>query len=72
MILTTIAIPVIELKSIKIIERTVIPVIKVATKDSRSKSLQLDISFDSPEHHGLEAVGMVKNIMEVSMQVTKL
>ena len=54
-------------RSIKIIERTVVPVIKVSTKDSRARALQLDITFDAPEHHGLEAVVMVKSILEVSL-----
>ena len=49
--------------SIKIIERTAVPVIKVSTKDTRSKSLQLDISFDAPEHHGLLAIEMVTDTM---------
>ena len=39
-------------------------VIKVATKDTRAKTLQLDISFDAPNHHGLEAVHMVSQIIE--------
>ena len=46
------------------IDRTVVPVIKVATKDTRARTLQLDITFDGPGHHGLEAVHMVKNTME--------
>lgn len=54
----------IDPRSIKLIERTVVPVIKVSTKDSRARVLQLDISFDSPEHHGLEANAMVTLIME--------
>jgi len=53
----------IDPRSIKIIERTVVPVIKVSTKDIRSKSLQLDISFDSPDHHGLDAIEMVTGII---------
>ena len=56
----------IEPRSIKIIERTIIPVIKVSTKDSRSRSLHLDISFDSQGHHGLESVDMVARTLEVS------
>lgn len=54
----------IEPRSIKIIERTIIPVIKVSTKDSRSRSLHLDISFDSRGHHGLESVDMVARTLE--------
>ena len=50
-------------RSIKLIERTVVPVIKVSTKDTRARVVQLDISFDSPEHHGLEANDMVTQIM---------
>jgi DNA polymerase sigma len=53
----------IEPRSIKIIERTVVPVIKVMTKDTRSKSLQLDISFDTPEHHGLDAIELVTDTL---------
>jgi hypothetical protein len=54
----------IDPRSIKLIERTVVPVIKVSTKDTRARMIQLDISFDSPEHHGLEANEMVAQIME--------
>ena len=54
-----------EPRSIKIIDRTAVPVIKVSTKDRRDKVLQLDISFASPEHHGLQAIHMVIGIMEV-------
>jgi hypothetical protein len=54
----------IDPRSIKVIERTVVPVIKVSTKDTRARMIQLDISFDSPEHHGLEANEMVAQILE--------
>eukprot|EP00979_Chaetoceros_neogracilis_P003109 scaffold530_cov223-Chaetoceros_neogracile.AAC.2 len=54
----------IDSRSIKVIDRTVIPVIKFATKDARSRSLQLDISFDSRGHHGMESVDMIKSTME--------
>jgi hypothetical protein len=54
----------IDPRSIKLIERTVVPVIKVSTKDSRARMIQLDISFDSPEHHGLEANQMVAMILD--------
>eukprot|EP00978_Attheya_sp_CCMP212_P015392 scaffold39755_cov52-Attheya_sp.AAC.3 len=40
------------------------PVIKVSTKDTRAQVLQLDISFDSPDHHGLEAVSLARGVME--------
>jgi Nucleotidyltransferase domain len=53
----------IDPRSMKLIERTVVPVIKVATKDTRARTIHLDISFDSPEHHGLEAIVMVKQIL---------
>ena len=53
----------IDPRSIKVIERTVIPVIKVATKDTRAKMVHLDISFDGPVHHGLEANQMVKEVI---------
>ena len=56
----------IDPRSIKLIERTVVPVIKLATKDAKSRVLQLDISFDSSDHHGLEAVEMVSEVMLVS------
>ena len=46
------------------IERTAIPVIKVSTKDKRSRVLQLDISFDGPNHHGLEAIQLVTDTIE--------
>ena len=52
----------IDPRSIKIIDRTVVPVIKVSTKDTRSRMLQLDISFAGPEHHGLEAIEMITEI----------
>ena len=52
----------IDPRSIKIIDRTVVPVIKVSTKDNRSRMLHLDISFAGPEHHGLEAIEMITNI----------
>mmetsp|Transcript_35538 Transcript_35538/g.106082 ORF Transcript_35538/g.106082 Transcript_35538/m.106082 type:complete len:701 (+) Transcript_35538:3245-5347(+) len=54
----------IDPRSIKLIERTVVPVIKVSTKDTRARVLQLDISFDGPEHHGSDAVQMVTGVME--------
>ena len=54
----------IDPRSIKLIERTIVPVIKVSTKDARAKMIQLDISFDSNEHHGLEAVQMISEVME--------
>jgi hypothetical protein len=53
----------IDPRSIKLIERTVVPVIKVSTKDTRARMLALDISFDSPEHHGLLAIEMVSQTM---------
>ena len=40
------------------------PVIKVSTKDSRSRVVQLDLSFDAQEHHGLEALDMIQNTLE--------
>ena len=51
-------------RSIKVIERTAVPVIKVSTKDSRSRVVQLDLSFDAKEHHGLEALLMIQHILE--------
>ena len=54
----------IDPRSMKLIERTMVPVIKVATKDTRARTVQLDISFDSADHHGLEAVVMVTQIMD--------
>ena len=54
----------IDPRSIKVIERTAVPVIKVSTKDTRAKMIQLDISFDGPEHHGLDANRMVAQTME--------
>jgi DNA polymerase sigma len=53
-------------RSIKVIERTAVPVIKVSTKDSRSRVVQLDLSFDAKEHHGLEALNMIRHLLEVS------
>lgn len=54
----------IDPRSMKLIERTVVPVIKVSTKDTKARSLQLDITFDSPGHHGIEAIQMVTQIMD--------
>jgi hypothetical protein len=58
----------VEPRSIKIIEHTVIPVIKFSTKDTKSESLQLDISFDSKGHQGIQAVNFVKGTIEVRSQ----
>lgn len=55
-------------QSIKVIERTAVPVIKVSTKDARSRVVQLDLSFDAKEHHGMEALNMIQNILEVCEQ----
>lgn len=44
------------------------PVIKVSTKGSRSRIVQLDLSFDAKEHHGLEALDMIRHILEVRFQ----
>ena len=41
-----------------------IPVIKVSTKDKRSRVLQLDISLEGPDHSGLQAAEMMKDIMQ--------
>lgn len=54
----------IEPRTIKLIDRTAVPVIKVTTKDTKARSLQLDITFDGPLHHGLHAAHMVKQMME--------
>lgn len=54
----------IDPRSIKLIDRTIVPVIKVSTKDTRARVIQLDISFDSPDHHGLEANQMVAAILD--------
>ena len=54
----------IDPRSIKLIERTVVPVIKVSTKDARARMIQLDISFDSNDHHGLEAIQMVAQVVD--------
>jgi hypothetical protein len=54
----------IDPRSMKLIERTVVPVIKVSTKDSKARALQLDITFDAPGHHGREAVVMVTQIAD--------
>lgn len=59
-------------RSIKVIERTAVPVIKVSTKDVRSRVVQLDLSFDAKEHHGLEALNMIQHILEVSGRRGKL
>ena len=49
----------IDTRSMMLIDRTVVPVIKVSTKDTKARSVHLDITFDSPNHHGVEAVDMV-------------
>ena len=53
----------IDPRSMKLIERTAVPVIKVSTKDTKKNTLHLDISFDGPGHHGLEAAQMISSIM---------
>jgi DNA polymerase sigma len=47
----------------KLIDRTAVPVIKVSTKDTKKYTLHLDISFDGPGHHGLEAAQMISSMM---------
>jgi len=54
----------IDPRSMKVIERTAVPVIKVATKDTRARMLNLDITFDGPGHHGLLALRMVCQILD--------
>lgn len=54
----------IDPRSIKIISRTIVPVIKVSTKDTRARTIQLDISFDSPDHHGVVANLMITDVMQ--------
>ncbi|GKY94768.1 hypothetical protein MPSEU_000442100 [Mayamaea pseudoterrestris] len=56
--------PWIDPRSIKLIERTLVPVIKVSTKEAKGRALQLDITFDAPGHHGLEAVELVTQIIK--------
>jgi hypothetical protein len=62
----------IDPRSIKVIERTAVPIIKVSTKDILAKVLQLDISFDGPGHYGLEAITMVKGILDEFPKVRPL
>ena len=59
-------------RSIKLIERTLVPVIKVATKDTRARVIQLDISFDGPLHHGVAANRMVAAVIEELPQIRPL
>jgi DNA polymerase sigma len=54
----------IDPRSLKLIERTVVPIIKVSTKDTKAKTLHLDISFDAPHHHGLEAAHMISQVID--------
>jgi hypothetical protein len=54
----------IDPRSMKLIERAVVPVITVSTKDTKARTIQLDISFDGPGHHGLQAIDMVSEILE--------
>jgi hypothetical protein len=53
----------IDPRSMKLIDRTAVPVIKVSTKDTKKYTLHLDISFDGPGHHGLEAAQMISSMM---------
>jgi hypothetical protein len=53
----------IDPRSMKMIDRTAVPVIKVSTKDTKKYTLHLDISFDGPGHHGLEAAQMISSIL---------
>eukprot|EP00559_Dactyliosolen_fragilissimus_P000161 CAMPEP_0184874610 /NCGR_PEP_ID=MMETSP0580-20130426/42495_1 /TAXON_ID=1118495 /ORGANISM="Dactyliosolen fragilissimus" /LENGTH=1748 /DNA_ID=CAMNT_0027377651 /DNA_START=500 /DNA_END=5746 /DNA_ORIENTATION=- len=62
----------IDPRSLRVIDHTVVPVIKISTKDIRAKVLQLDITFDSPEHHGLQAIEMVKRVVNESTLVRPL
>ena len=54
----------IDPRSMKLIERTVVPVIKVTTKDAKARTIQLDITFDGPSHHGIAAVQFVTQTLE--------
>jgi hypothetical protein len=54
----------IDPRTMKLIDRTAVPVIKVTTKDLKSQVLKLDITFDAPGHHGLEAIDLVLEIIE--------
>ena len=54
----------IDPRSMKLIDRTFVPVIKVATKDTKAKTLHLDISFEGPGHHGLEAARMISSVVD--------
>ena len=53
----------IDPRSMKLIDRTAVPVIKVSTKDTKKNTLHLDISFDGPGHHGLDSAQMISSIM---------
>lgn len=55
----------VDQRTIKVIERTAVPVIKVSTSDTRSRVVQLDLSFDAKEHHGLEALDMIQQVLQV-------
>lgn len=54
----------IDPRSMKLIDRTFVPVIKVSTKDTKAKTLHLDISFEAPGHHGLEAARMISSVID--------
>jgi hypothetical protein len=54
----------IDPRSMKLIDRTVVPVIKVSTKDTKAKTIQLDITFDAHGHHGMDAIQIVAQIVE--------
>jgi DNA polymerase sigma len=54
----------IDPRSMQLIDRTVVPVIKVSTKDTKARMVHLDITFDGPSHHGVEAVDMVTDIIQ--------
>jgi DNA polymerase sigma len=54
----------IDPRSMKLIDRTVVPVIKVSTKDTKAKTIQLDITFDAHGHHGMDAIQIVAQILE--------
>ena len=58
--------PWVDVHSIKIIRNTAVPVIKFKTRESEGKAaVNVDISFESPGHRGLQSNKLIGELMQV-------
>lgn len=57
---------------VQVIDRTVIPIIKVTMKCSRVLTQDMDISFDTPEHRGMETCVYTKRLVSEWPEITPL